>query len=216
MHGMKTRSNEAWLAALAAPGPEYDSALEDLRGVLTRSLPYALSPYLSPSDPRLPALVEETIQESLLRVLDHKNEFEGRSQFTTWVQKIAVRVALSELRRKRWQNASLDELVDGDEDGPARPGLTIDPADTPEKQVENDDMLGRVRRIIAEELTPKQRQAIVEIAVRGRPIDEVARRMSTNRNALYKLLHDARVRVKTRLTREGLTALEALEMFAHR
>ncbi|NOH03849.1 MAG: hypothetical protein HND47_18735 [Chloroflexi bacterium] len=32
--------------------------------------------------------------------------FEGRSLFTTWVHKIAIRIALTELRRKRWRDAS--------------------------------------------------------------------------------------------------------------
>ncbi len=212
---MTFRSNEEWLNALEKTGPEHDSALEDLRSLLTRSLPYALSAYLNLNDPRLQPLVDEAAQETLLRVLDHKDSFEGRSQFTTWVQKIAVRVALTELRRKRWRNASLDELTET-EDGPAHPELTLDPSEGPEKQVENDDMLSRIRRIIQEELTDKQRQAIEEIAVKGRPIDEVATKMKTNRNALYKLLHDARVRIKARLTVEGLTALEALEMFSQK
>jgi RNA polymerase sigma-70 factor (ECF subfamily) len=51
------------------------------------------------------------------------------------------------------------------------------------------------------------------INMQGVPLEEVARRMGTNRNALYKLLHDARLRLKHRLEREGLPPKELLEMF---
>ncbi|NIR25616.1 MAG: RNA polymerase sigma factor, partial [Gammaproteobacteria bacterium] len=51
----------------------------------------------------------------LLRALDHLHTFEGRSKFTTWVHKIAVRVALTELRRKRWEDVSLDEILESSE-----------------------------------------------------------------------------------------------------
>jgi RNA polymerase sigma-70 factor (ECF subfamily) len=47
-------------------------------------------------------------------------------------------------------------------------------------------------------------------------MEEVAHRMGTSRNALYKLLHDARVRLRHRLEREGLPPQEVLEMFAQR
>jgi hypothetical protein len=37
--------------------------------------------------------------------------------------------------------------------------------------------------------------------------------MGSNRNALYKLLHDARQRLKKKLEAEGLSAQEVLEEF---
>jgi hypothetical protein len=37
--------------------------------------------------------------------------------------------------------------------------------------------------------------------------------MKTNRNALYKLLHDARLRLKRRLLAEGISAQEVLAAF---
>jgi RNA polymerase sigma-70 factor (ECF subfamily) len=51
------------------------------------------------------------------------------------------------------------------------------------------------------------------IHIQGVPMEEVARRMGTNRNALYKLLHDARLRLKHRLEREGFSPQELLAMF---
>ncbi len=43
------------------------------------------------------------------------------------------------------------------------------------------------------------------------PLEEAARRMETNRGALYKLMHDARKKLKKRIEAEGLSPQEALE-----
>lgn len=213
---MPKRSNELWLDELRAGGALRDSALSDLRQVILTGLPYALSKWLPSNDPRFAGLVEEVTQDTLLRVMDRLDTFEGRSQFTTWVQKIAVRIALTELRRKRWENVSLDELLEGEDSLPVT-GLMINhQVSTPEEMVEGADMLVRIQRIIAEELTDKQRQAMMAIAIKGMPLEEVARRMGTNRNALYKLMHDTRLRLKRRLAQEGLTPDEVLAVFENR
>ena len=138
--------------------------------------------------------------------------FEGRSQFTTWAHKIAIRIALSELRRKRWRDSSLDALVD-DEESPAPESLLADHRAGPDVAAERNDMMTRVRRVLNEELTERQREALVLLGVQNLPMEDVARRLKTNRNALYKLLHDARLRLKRRLKNEGLTAQEVLTAF---
>ncbi len=212
---MPTRNNEAWLNDLRSNGLSRESALNDLRTIVQKGLPYALSRWLSPTDPLFQPLVEEVTQETLLRVLDQLDSFEGRSLFTTWVHKIAVRIALTELRRKRWRDASLDELTDN-EDAPPPPGLLADPQASPETSAERADMLVRVRRILDEELTAKQRQALILLGVQDIPMEEAARRMRTNRNALYKLLHDARLRLRRRLARENLSPQDVLTAFEHR
>lgn len=207
-----TRSNEDWIADLRQAGANQEAALADLSRIIRDSLPYALSKYLNPSDPAFDALADEAVQETLLKVLDKLDSFEGRSKFTTWVYKIAVRQALSELRRKRWENVSLDDLIDRTESDSVL-GLATDPGTSPEEYSEQADLLDRMRTIIAEELTDKQRQALLATQVHGMPASEVARRMNMKRNALYKLLHDARKRLKQRLIDEGLTPEEVLASF---
>jgi len=209
---MATRTNEAWLSDLRANGEIRSTALEDLRAVIQKGLPYALSRWLSPDLPQFNALVDEVTQETLLRVLDQLGTFEGRSQFTTWVHKIAVRIALTELRRKRWRDSSLDELTEN-EDAPPPPGLLADSQASPETSAERGDMMTRVRRIIEEELTDRQRQALILLGVQDMPIEDAARKLKTNRNALYKLLHDARLRLRTRLASEEIAPHEVLALF---
>ncbi|NIM92501.1 MAG: sigma-70 family RNA polymerase sigma factor [Anaerolineales bacterium] len=205
------RTNEEWINDLSTPGLLQETALEDLREIVKRGLPYALSSWLSPTDPKLDSLVEEATQETLLRVLSHLSTFEGRSQFTTWVHKIAVRIAITELRRKRWQDTSLDDLLEA-ETGMGI-GLMADSTTGPEVAAEQAEMFSLIEQIVQEELTEKQRNAMVAIRIHGMPMDEIARQMGMTRNALYKLLHDARLRLKRRLVERGLTPEEILASF---
>jgi RNA polymerase sigma-70 factor (ECF subfamily) len=206
------RDNDTWLRDLHASGAPRDAALADLRALLLRALPQGLSRWLSPKNPEFESLIEDTAQETLLRTLAGLDTFEGRSQFTTWAYKISVRVALNELRRRRWRDVSLEGLADDEaDDSTPHQFASLEPG--PEAIVERADILQRVQQIVAEELTERQRAAMHAINMQGVPLGEVARRMGTNRNALYKLLHDARLRLKHRLEREGLPPKELLEMF---
>jgi RNA polymerase sigma-70 factor (ECF subfamily) len=205
------RTNEEWLSDLRSDGDPREQALADLRSVIVSGLAFALSNWLSPSDPAFAPLAEEVAQETLLRVQSRLDTFEGRSQFTTWVHKIAVHIALSELRRRRWKDVSLEALIEGGESRLG--GAAADPSPNPDSIAERRDLLGQLGRLMREELTERQRTALTAVAVEGMPMDEVARRMGTNRNALYKLLHDARTRLKERMAREGLVPGEVMATF---
>jgi RNA polymerase sigma-70 factor (ECF subfamily) len=206
------RTNEQWISDLRSSGTVQDAALEDLRGKIRKGLPYSLSKWLTPSDPKFDLLADEVVQETLLRVLDHLESFEGRSKFTTWVHKIAVRIALSELRRKRWEDMSLDELTQGDE-GTSGFDRIAAMTPNPDLSAEQVDIMGRIQQVIKNDLSEKQRTALLAIGVHGMPIEEVARQMNMKRNALYKLLHDARLRLKKSMSTEGLSAEEVLAAF---
>ncbi|MBI5031871.1 MAG: RNA polymerase sigma factor [Chloroflexi bacterium] len=209
---MNTRTNAEWLTDLRADENIRDAALIDLRAAIVTSLPYALSNWLAASDPQFDALAEDVTQETILKVLKHLDSFQGLSQFTTWVQKIAVRVALTELRRRRWKDVSLNSMMteEGEEQMPVAQSNT---APDPARAAEQSEMMQMLGRMIAEELTEKQRTGMIAVRVNGMPIDEVARQMGMERNALYKLLHDARLKLKKRMEREGLTPEEVLATF---
>jgi RNA polymerase sigma-70 factor (ECF subfamily) len=209
---MQKRNNEQWLSDLSTPGPDQEAALQDLRAIIAKGLPYGVGKYLSPDNPQFEPLIDEVAQETLLRVLSRLDTFEGRSQFTTWVHKISVRIALTELRRRKWRDVSLDNIIE-DQTISAAPRIVADSSPSPETSVEQANMLAQVQRLIMEELTDKQRQAMTAISIQGMPIEEVARRMNTTRNALYKLLHDARLRLKHRMAQEGLTPEDVLSVF---
>jgi RNA polymerase sigma-70 factor (ECF subfamily) len=160
--------------------------------------------------------VEDFAQEALVKVLGNLGSFRGESRFTTWAQKIAVRVALSELRRLRWHDVSLDEALERHERTGSRKDAFADEELTPEELSTHADALALVRKFIDQELTDKQRVAVTMVKFEGMPLKEAARRMGTSRGALYKLMHDARKRLKRRMEEEGLSPQDLLEAFAER
>jgi RNA polymerase sigma-70 factor (ECF subfamily) len=187
-------------------GGNPDEALGDLYDLLVRGLRAALGSYGGGVD----AYVEDFAQEALLRITGNLDSFRGESRFTTWAQKIAMNVALTELKRRRWRDVSLEDLFaqrEAADRGPADTQLT------PEQLAFQNMVLGELRRMADEELTDRQREAVVAVILEGMPISEVARRMDTNQNALYKLLHDARRKLKRRMEAAGLSPQEVLAAF---
>ena len=88
-----------------------ETTLADLRVIVVAGLRLSLAGWVDTTGPEFEPLAEDFAQETLLKVLAHLDSFEGRSQFTTWVHKIAVRVALTELRR-RWKDVSLESWLE--------------------------------------------------------------------------------------------------------
>jgi RNA polymerase sigma-70 factor, ECF subfamily len=63
-------------------------------------------------------------------------------------------------------------------------------------------------------LTDKQQQLLRAVVFEQVPLDEIVRHWGTNRNALYKLLHDARRTLKGSLVARGFDVDEILDLFA--
>jgi RNA polymerase sigma-70 factor (ECF subfamily) len=204
---MQMRTNEEWLADLRGPDP--DLAIEDLRRVLIRGLIFTLSNRIKTD---LETQVDDFVQDAILRILDKLDTFRGESRFTTWAQKVAVRVAFTELRRQRWKDISIEDLMPEDS-GDFTPLVLADPSPDPEKLATQALLTEMIETMLNEDLTERQRTAMLAIMKGGMPIEEVAKRMDTNRNALYKLLHDARKQMRKQLLEKGLTPQEVIEAF---
>lgn len=177
------RTCQAWIDALrSGPGQESESALADLRDLLRRSLGRSFGGKLSDGD------LDDLTQESLLKIHERVHTFEGRSLFTTWAVSIAVNVAFSELRRRRHQHVSLEDAM---QQGAA----ALVQAAVTNSEPDREAML---REAIDSALTARQREAMLAL-LGGLPLAEMARRLSTSQGAIYKLLHDARRRLKHHL-----------------
>jgi RNA polymerase sigma-70 factor (ECF subfamily) len=94
---MRERTNEQWLAEVRRPNP--GKALADLYDLLVRGLKAALGSYGGGVE----ANVGDFAQEALIKITGNLDSFRGESRFTTWAQKIAMNVALTELKRRRWR-----------------------------------------------------------------------------------------------------------------
>ncbi len=153
------------------------------------------------------AFLEDVAQESLLKVLDRLGTFAGRGRFVSWALAIAVRVALTMIRKQRWQGVSLDRFKEGSS------GPTIDVADQslgPERASLRSELLAAMHRVIDEQLTDKQWLALTA-ELNGMPQDEIARQLGSDRNAVYKLTHDARRKLRAGLESAGFGAESMFE-----
>jgi RNA polymerase sigma-70 factor, ECF subfamily len=189
------RSDEEWADALRGVGPaaSHTDVVSDLRDFLRRTLAKGFGQKLAPED------LEDLAQESLLRVHGKLDTFQGQSRFTTWAATIAVNCALSELRRRRYKHLSIEEA-----------GETADWSPGDGDEGVDEEQIALLRRAIAEALTDKQREAI-QAALGGLPLMELARRGGVSQGAIYKLLHDARRRLKSYMeTVDGAGAPQGL------
>lgn len=214
---MTTRSSEEWLTALSGGDEqEYERALHDLRDYLLR----AALVYLTQQREELTSwntadirdLAENFAQEALLDIQDNLDGFRGDSKFTTWCYRFVINRAASELRRRRYHDLSLDRLREEEPAAYQRMfGTTA--AASPELRAERRMLLRLLREIVAEKLSEKQRLAVVGVYLRGYPMDAVAAALGLSRNALYKLLHDARKRIKQELHARHYTQGDILAAF---
>ncbi len=202
------RTNEDWLADLQ--GPNSAVAIADLRAILLRGLRAALYAKLSNG---MESILEDFVQDALIKILGNLETFRGESRFTTWAQKIAVNVAFTELRRRRWKNVSLQDMIDRFDSNDFTPAILTDPSFSPEEQTILQITMEKIWELINKELTDKQRTAMLAVVIGGMPLEEAARRMGTNRNALYKLIHDARKRLKQHMLSAKISPEEVLAIF---
>ena len=213
------RNNEQWLSHLRADPDTRDAALTDLRARLQRGLYFYLSrergdlASLAPEE--LQQMSEDFAQDATLRVLDNMDSFRGDSQFTTWAMKVAVRVAITELRRLHYRDYSLDTLTaDGELNLPTSTNAQSEAPDRPEAATEKREALSRIEAAFSDALTDRQRQALQWLMIDDVPLDDVVARLNTNRNALYKLVHDARKKLRQSLEEQGLPPEYIMNLFS--
>jgi RNA polymerase sigma-70 factor (ECF subfamily) len=187
-----------WVTALSTPGPQREEALRRLHALLLRGARFQVSRMSGMRAAVGAAQVEDVVNlaadEAMVAVLSKLSTFEGRSRFTTWAYKFAVLQAAVELRRQAWAHREVP--LD------AAPPLA-ETRPSPDQYAEAAEFAAAVRKAIDEVLTPHQRRIALALIVDEVPIDVLAERLGTNRNALYKTLHDARSRLRTHLTGQG-------------
>ncbi|RKX75697.1 MAG: hypothetical protein DRP60_08465 [Spirochaetes bacterium] len=200
------RSNQDWLDRLTESHPEFNSTLTDLRVFLMNGLSRAFRGHRKISTENL----EDFCQDSLIRILEKISSFNGQARFTTWAMKVAVNLVLSEVRKKSWENVSLESL-DGSE-----PFLDTNRGSgffsSTERNVLRKNMAEICNRLIETSLTDRQKIALVYHMKYGMPLDEIARRTGSKRNSVYKLLHDARKKMKREMEKMDISRKDIAEL----
>jgi RNA polymerase sigma-70 factor (ECF subfamily) len=184
-------------ALIKGEGAVRDQAISQLRSILLRGLSKSLNNRYGK-----PLSAEDIVQEALIKILSSLDKYEGRSKFTTWAMTVATRIGISALRRKYHQDVSMEAFNSTD-------GYSMDVAILDEPSLDNSESRSRIfgvlQDLIDTELTDKQRLA-TRAFLSNFATDEIAEQLQMNRNAVYKLIHDARQKLKDGFARTGLTS----------
>jgi RNA polymerase sigma-70 factor (ECF subfamily) len=210
-----SRSNREWLHNLRATDtPEQEAAIADLYAYLYRAVLY----FFSRSDGarhglariEIERLADDLAQDALLAILKHLDEFRGDSKFTTWAYRFAINLSLVETRRREWKNISLETLQE--RAGQPEWEFKDEGAPYPERVAQQQEIWKILRDVIEHDLTRRQRALLLAIVFDDVPVDVITERCGTNRNAVYKMMHDARRKIKNQLEKRGLAVSEILEL----
>ena len=191
--------SQEWLRELRAGGVTADAAFARLHALLLRAARFEVArrlvalPHVR-ADPDEVAL--EAAADALISVRARLGDFRGDSRFTTWAYKFALLEAAVKLRRLAWQGRELPTVPEG-------MSVFADISLEPDVALEQRELLDAVPEGIAC-LTPYQRDVLIALALNDVPIDVLAERHGTTRGALYKTLHDARVKLRRHLAAAGL------------
>jgi RNA polymerase sigma-70 factor, ECF subfamily len=207
------KTNEEWVRALRTHGIEQEDALKDLRERLLHGMRAYLAEnggYRSAlSSEEATQIVEDCAQEALLTIREKIDTFRGESRFTTWATTVAIRLLLAELRRRRWKKVSIESPRIGHDLGPAEALQTRNP----EMTLQQTEFWSMLKGIVEKDLTSRQRFVLIASAFQGMPLDMVAETLGSNRDNVYKVLYDARKKLKECFNKRGLTQEEILQIF---
>jgi RNA polymerase sigma-70 factor (ECF subfamily) len=191
---------EEWHLDLHAQGAAHDEAVARLHALLLRAARFEVFrrrgslPQLSAVE--LDELAQDAADDAAVSVLRRLDDFRGESSFRTWAYKFALLEAAVKVRRRAWRDREVTLEPERWENlAHVGPG--------PEDDAENEALLEAIREGIRTALTPRQREVLVASVLEGVPIDVLAERLGSNRNALYKLLHDARRRLRAHVADAG-------------
>jgi RNA polymerase sigma-70 factor, ECF subfamily len=200
--------SSAWLSRLAAGGGERQAAEGELHARLVR-IASAEVRRRSASTPvtgqELDDLAHQAAADAMLAMLAKLGDFRGESRFTTWAYRFVILEVSSKLGRHYWRHPPVALDAGQWERLPDRFG--IDPV----RHAESAAMLAEVRRVVRDELTEHQRRIFTAIVVDGIPLDALAAKLGLRRNATYKVIFDARRKIRQSLVANGYLDEPGLE-----
>ena len=147
--------------------------------------------------PELTDVAHQAADDAMIAILAKLTGFRGESRFMTWAYRFVILEVSGKLGRHYWRNPPVTLGAGQWERLPDRLGIG------PEQQAESAALLAEVRRVIEDELTVHQRRIFVAIVVDGIPLDALAARLGLQRNAIYKVIFDARRKIRRALVAKG-------------
>ena len=194
------RENRVWVRDLSSDGARRELASQRLYEVLLRAARAEVgrrAARLRLVGPELDDIAHHAAADALLAICGKVKTFRGDCKFTTWAYKFVILDVAGKVNRHFWQRA---DVAFDDEDWerlPARLGIE------PESHAESWDLMKAVHRAVDEKLTAKQRMVFVALVLNGMSTDVLADQLGATHNAIYKMMFDARRKLRIALADAG-------------
>jgi RNA polymerase sigma-70 factor (ECF subfamily) len=191
-----------WLERLRSVGQTRDQAIADLHEFLIRAARHEAERRRPSLPPHVAAdlgdLAGQAAGDAAIVILRKLDTYRGESRFTTWAFKFAIFEVSAVLRRAAWRGRPI-VLDDASWERMAERSAQ------PDRVAEFRELVVEIRRYVATDLTPRQRDVFTAVVVDEVPMDVLAERLDTTRGAIYKTLHDARAKLRTRFADRAWT-----------
>jgi RNA polymerase sigma-70 factor (ECF subfamily) len=147
--------------------------------------------------PELIDVAHQAAGDAMLAILAKLAGFRGESRFITWAYRFVILEVSNKLGRHYWRSPPVTLDAGQWERLPDRLGVD------PQEHAESAGILAEVRRVVDDDLTAHQRRIFVAIVVDGIPLDALAAALGLRRNAIYKVIFDARRKIRRALVAKG-------------
>ena len=195
-----------WLRNLNGTEADREAACVRLHAMVLRIAHYEVrrrSGYLHIAGPELDDVAHQAAADAMVAILAKTDQFRGESRFTTWAYKFVIFEVSNKLGRHFWRNRT---VAMDDEDWSRLPDrFGLDPV----HEAEWRDLAAALRQAVDDDLTDRQRQVFVAIVLNGVPLDALVAELGSNRNAIYKLMFDARRKLRSALVAKGVMDIES-------
>ena len=185
---------------LAETGPRREAALARLHELLVRvarAEARRRGPRVRITGPELDDLAYQAAADAVMAITGKLGQFRGESRFTTWACKFAIFEVSAKIGRHFWRHPAAPLDAEDWSRLPDRFGFE------PAREAEWRDLLAALRRAVDDELTARQREVFVAVVLNGVPLDTLVIELGSNRNAIYKMVFDARRKLRAALVAGG-------------
>ena len=194
------RENRRWVRDLATAGPTRESACRELYPRLLRIAKFETrrrAPLLELDGPELDDIAHQAAADALMTISQRLDRFRGEARFTTWASKFVIFDVATKMNRHFWRRRAVPY---GHEDWSSI-ASRFDLG--PEDEAQVGEFAAAVSSAVEESLSERQRLVFVATVLNGMPMDVLADELGSTRNALYKVLFDARKKLRAALVANG-------------
>ena len=190
------RENRRWVRDLGAVGTQRETACAELYPLLLRiakSEARRRAPLLQLGGPELEDIAHQAVADALMAITERLDKFRGEARFTTWASKFVIFNVATKMNRHFWRRHE----VPYEQEDWSKIASRFDVGPEDEAQVR--EFAAAVSSAVEESLSDRQRLVFVATALNGMPIDVLADELGSTHNALYKVLFDARKKLRVAL-----------------